>query len=123
VPPEVPGIEHLLPVRFDLQGVGIERGVIDQVRPDPEGTDVEILTVPQECGRLRHHRVPQEECRLRQDAGRSLAHEDGDVRVRSFQQAVVVQMAVADDDSEQRGVVTGSKTVHPRQGYVVVGTG
>lgn len=86
---EIARIEEPSFTRVDKQREGIESGVLDPVRRDPERTDWEGLPVAQRPRDLRQRRAPGEELRLAQDAGGDRAHREGQARRVRHESAVV----------------------------------
>ncbi len=116
---QVPGVLESTAPCFDQDCVGIERAVVHQVRSHREGPKLHRPTVAQVSSGTEIRASRREEKRLFENALGRLSDVQRDRRVNARCQAVVVRMAMGDDDAEQRGVV-GLQSRDRGEGHVLL---
>jgi hypothetical protein len=94
VAPEIAGVEEAPPAGLDEQRVGVEGGMVVEVRGDGEGADPHRPAVLEVAGRGEAAGDRREEGGGAEDAGRFPPDVERDVRRQAGGEAVVVEVGV-----------------------------
>ena len=102
---QVAGIKKPPAAGFDFQSVGIESGMIDEMRRDREWADLQRLFAFEIFRGFKRKSNRHKIGRRAHDAFGRFAHHDGNVVANRRNEPPVIAMSVGQDDCKQRGIM------------------
>jgi hypothetical protein len=120
---EIGAVEEPFAVGFHQHRIGVEPVVVIQESRYQKWADLQLLAVTQEIRRLQVNARTTKELGLSQKVGYSLAHVERDFPRDLIDEALMILMAVGDQESQEIWVASIGQSRNRRQRYFLTGIG